>query len=56
MALISVAALFVFKLVRWKDIEEYVNWGIILMYGGAIILGTALDSSGAAKWIVELSL
>ncbi len=53
-ALISVAALFVFRLVRWKDIEEYVNWGIILMYGGAIILGTALDSSGAAKWIVDI--
>ncbi|MFQ5735283.1 MAG: SLC13 family permease [Thermodesulfobacteriota bacterium] len=52
-ALISVVALFVFRLVRWKDIEEYVNWGIILMYGGAIILGTALDRSGAASWIVN---
>ncbi len=51
-ALISVVVLFVFRLVRWKDIEEYVNWGIILMYGGAIILGTALDRSGAASWIV----
>ncbi len=55
-ALVSVAALFVFKLVRWKDIEEYVNWGIILMYGGAIILGTALDRSGAARWIVEMAI
>lgn len=49
-ALASVVALFVFKLVRWKDIEEYVNWGIVLMYGGAITLGTALDRSGAAQW------
>ena len=52
-ALISVVVLFVFRLVRWKDIEEYVNWGIILMYGGAIILGTALDRSGAASWLVS---
>lgn len=52
-ALISVVVLFVFRLVRWKDIEEYVNWGIILMYGGAIILGTALDKSGAASWLVS---
>ncbi|MDP2689075.1 MAG: DASS family sodium-coupled anion symporter [Deltaproteobacteria bacterium] len=51
-ALVSVVVLFVFRLVRWKDIEEYVNWGIILMYGGAIILGTALDRSGAASWLV----
>lgn len=52
-ALSSVVALFVFRLVRWKDIEEYVNWGIILMYGGAIVLGTALDKSGAAAWLVN---
>jgi len=53
-ALISVMALFVLKLVKWREIEEYVNWGIILMYGGAIILGTALDKSGAAKWMVDI--
>ncbi|MBI5827289.1 MAG: DASS family sodium-coupled anion symporter [Deltaproteobacteria bacterium] len=52
-ALSSVVVLFVFRLVRWKDIEEYVNWGIILMYGGAIVLGTALDKSGAASWLVN---
>lgn len=52
-ALISVVSLFVLKLVKWKDIEEYVNWGIILMYGGAIVLGAALDKSGAAKWLVS---
>ncbi|MEK7773160.1 MAG: DASS family sodium-coupled anion symporter [Deltaproteobacteria bacterium] len=52
-ALSSVMVLFVFRLVRWKDIEEYVNWGVILMYGGAIVLGTALDKSGAASWLVN---
>lgn len=52
-ALSSVVALFIMRLVRWKDIEDYVNWGIILMYGGAIILGTALDKSGAAHWLVN---
>lgn len=55
-ALLSVVVLFVLRLVRWKDIEEYVNWGIILMYGGAIILGTALDESGAAKWLVDTAV
>lgn len=52
-ALISVVAMFVLRLVRWKDVEENVNWGIILMYGGAIVLGSALDKSGAAKWMVS---
>lgn len=52
-AIISVVGLFVLKLVRWKDIEEYVNWGIILMYGGAITLGAAMEKSGAAAWIAN---
>jgi sodium-dependent dicarboxylate transporter 2/3/5 len=55
-ALSSVVLLFILRLVRWKDIEEYVNWGIILMYGGAIILGTALEQSGAALWLAEASI
>ena len=52
-ALFSVAALFVMRLVRWAEIESNVNWGIILMYGGAIALGSALHSSGASSWMVE---
>jgi len=53
-AILSVVALFVFKLVSWKDVELYVNWGIILMYGGAICLGAAVTKSGAALWSGEL--
>lgn len=55
-ALISVTILFLFRLVRWKDIEEYVNWGIILMYGGAITLGAALDRTGTAQWIMDSTI
>jgi len=55
-ALLAVAALFVFRLVQWADIESNVNWGIILMYGGAIALGSALHSSGASEWVVSNTL
>ncbi len=55
-ALAAVVVLFVFKLVKWKDIEEYVNWGIVLMYGGAITLGTALERSGAAEWVATRTI
>lgn len=55
-AIVSVVGLFVLKLVRWKDIEEYVNWGIILMYGGAITLGAAMEKSGAAAWIANKTI
>lgn len=55
-ALGAVVVLFIFRVVRWKDVEEYVNWGIILMYGGAITLGAALEKSGAAGWVVKTTL
>ena len=52
-AISAVVALFVFKLVSWKDIEDYVNWGVILMYGGAIALGFAIESTKTAAWVAE---
>ncbi len=55
-ALFSVALLFVFRLVNWADLETNVNWGIILMYGGAIALGSALHTTGASLWVVETTL
>ena len=50
-AILSTGALFGLRLVTWKDIEENVNWGVILMYGGAITLGSAMADTGAAQWI-----
>ena len=52
-AILSTGALFGLRLVSWKDIEENVNWGVILMYGGAITLGSAMADTGAAYWITE---
>src|SRR5262249_46203985 len=43
----AVVVLFVFNLVKWQDVEGHVSWGILLMYGGAIALGAATNSSGA---------
>jgi sodium-dependent dicarboxylate transporter 2/3/5 len=55
-ALASVVALFAFRVVQWRDIEGYVNWGLILMYGGAISLGSALNKSGAASWVSHVTI
>lgn len=55
-ALAAVVALFAFRVVQWRDIEGYVNWGLILMYGGAISLGSALNKSGAASWVSHVTI
>ena len=49
-AMLGVGALFVLRLARWREIEEGVNWGIVLTYGGAICLGSAMVESGLAAW------
>jgi len=53
-SLLSAVFLFVFKTIEWKDVESYVNWGVILMYGGAISIGTALVETNAADWLSHL--
>jgi solute carrier family 13 (sodium-dependent dicarboxylate transporter), member 2/3/5 len=52
-SLAAVVVLFLFDLLTWRDIEQYVNWGVLLMYGGAIALGSALHRSGAAAWVAQ---
>lgn len=55
-ALLASVLLFVLGVMEWKDVEDYVNWGVILMYGGAISLGSALVSTGAAQWLAGILL
>jgi len=55
-ALMSVVLMFALRLVNWRDVEEYVNWGVVLMYGGAIAVGKALSDTGAAAWLAEFLL
>jgi len=50
-ALIGVLLFLVAGIVRWEDLNNNVNWGIILVYGGAISLGIVMKRTGVAEWI-----
>ena len=52
-AILSTSTLFGLRLVSWSDVEQNVNWGVILMYGGAISLGSAMADTGAAEWVTN---
>lgn len=43
--------IFILKIVVWREIEEYVNWGIIIMCGGAIVVASSLVETGATSWL-----
>src|SRR6056297_1226019 len=55
-ALSSTIALFILNAVKWSEIEKDVNWGVILMYGGAISLGYTLYECGVSDWLINLTL
>ncbi len=55
-AIAAVVVLFVLRVVNWRDVERYVNWGVLLMYGGAIALGSAINKSGAATWLSHATI
>ena len=38
-------------LVEWKDVSKHTNWGVILLFAGAISLGVQMKNTGAAAWI-----
>ncbi|ADI74030.1 anion transporter [Methanohalobium evestigatum Z-7303] len=55
-AILGAVAIFILNVVNWEDIESDVNWGVILMYGGAISIGSALSQTGAAQWLANQAL
>lgn len=52
--LFGVLLAFAFRITSWQEVEEDVRWGIIIMYGSAITLSTALQHTGAAHALVHL--
>ncbi len=50
-SLLAVVAMFALRIARWREVQGSVDWGVILMYGGAIAVAQALDASGAASWL-----
>jgi sodium-dependent dicarboxylate transporter 2/3/5 len=52
-AVIGAVGMFAIGALRWPDLDGYIQWGIVLMYGGAIAVGVALDRSNAANWLVS---
>ncbi|HLQ78418.1 MAG TPA: DASS family sodium-coupled anion symporter [Terriglobia bacterium] len=52
-SILAVVLLFMFRVVEWKDLQEKMEWGVILMYGGAIAISSILNSTGAGLWFTK---
>ncbi|EAX48516.1 anion transporter [Thermosinus carboxydivorans Nor1] len=41
---------------NWKEAQQKVPWNVFIVYGAGLSMGTALVSSGAAKWLAGTML
>lgn len=55
-ALLATSVAFGFELISWKEVQAHVDWGLILMYGGAIVLGRMVVETGLGAWAGGLML
>ncbi len=51
-AMVSAVLLFVFRIADWNTVQGFVNWGVLIMYGGAVALGRAVTETQAMSWLV----
>ena len=44
------------QLLTWDEMTRAVDWNIVILFGGGLVLGLGIESSGLASWIgIELS-
>jgi sodium-dependent dicarboxylate transporter 2/3/5 len=52
-ALLAVLALVATRVAGWKDIEAGTEWGVLLLFGGGIVLSSLLDKTGASLFMAR---
>lgn len=53
MAIIGIVALLINGSLTWQDIEEKSNWGVLILFGGGLCLGAAIDKTGTAAYLAN---
>lgn len=49
----AIIALSAVKVVRWKDIEQSADWGVLLLFGGGLTLSALLKTTGTSLYLAE---
>ncbi len=50
-ALLGATLYLMFGIVDWEEYQRGVNWGVIVIYMGALSMGSLLNRTGAAGWL-----
>lgn len=52
-ALTGVLLYLIAGLVKWEDLSRNTHWGVIILFGATISLGSNIKSTGAALWLAN---
>ncbi len=52
-ALIAAVLFIITGVIEWRDAKKNIDWGLVIFFGGALSLGSALLDTGAAKWLIK---
>lgn len=53
-ALVAFFALLYFRVVRWRDIRNGTDWGVLLLFGGGLALSAVLKDTGASLFLARV--
>ncbi len=56
-SLVAIFALFLLtisRVVSWKEIERFTDWGVLLLFGGGITLSAVLTETGASRFLANI--
>lgn len=52
-AIAAIVALVATGVLRWPDIEQRTEWGVLLLFGGGLALSQVMGSSGASRYLAD---
>ncbi len=53
-AIFAIVLLILFRTIKWKEIENFADWGVLLLFGGGLALSGVLSETGASAYLVRL--
>lgn len=52
-AMLGIILAVILRLVDWNYLQQKTQWGVVVLYAGAISMGKMLASTGAAAWLAQ---
>jgi len=53
-AIFAIVLLVLFNTIKWKEIENFADWGVLLLFGGGLALSGILSETGASAYLAKL--